>query len=169
MIKKCVVCGEQKEHAANGKCASCYQKEWRQTENGKASIKKYQQSDRCKASQEKYQQSDKGKETKKKNNHSDQHKRYIKEYNKTYHKSEAFEAALKKYYYSDKGKETRKKYQQSDRFKEVQRKRLQRQACNILREAKRDAILEGRNIEDSILFDKEFLKNEMGISCQKKK
>ena len=107
-MKTCRICGIEKEdsffYVGYLICKSCsaeryksqrykYQKEYRQSEKYKESIKKYRQSKKGREASKKYRQSEKLME-------------YQKEYQKEYRQSEKCKDSKKKYRQSEKGRET---------------------------------------------------------------
>lgn len=114
VMKKCIICGKEFNARGNAKCCSpeCsktnelnYNKEYNQSDKGKARIKKYQQSDKGKAALYK------------------SHKKYIK--------SDKGKAANKRYRQSDKGKLTKQRYNQSDKCKEYQKEYTQNKIAEL--------------------------------------
>ncbi|MDP4201474.1 MAG: hypothetical protein Q8861_02175 [Bacteroidota bacterium] len=122
ITKRCSKCGETKpldqfskaSHKKSGyrcKCKACdqaYQKEYRQSEKGKAYCQAYRQSEKGKACDQAYRQSEKG-------------KAYYKVYQQEYRQSEKRKAYQKEYQQSEKRKAYQKEYRQSEKGKACQK------------------------------------------------
>jgi hypothetical protein len=92
---------------------ACGDKNYKQSEKGKKSIKKYNQSDKRKATDKRFNQSDKGKISR---------KRTLKKYMQSDKAKISIKRSLTKYQQSSKGKEVAKKHRQSDKAKETYKK-----------------------------------------------
>lgn len=103
-------------------CYSKYQKEYRQTERGKAAKKRHAQSKKGKAALKRYKQSKKGKTTDKRYAQSGKGRKTIRTARKRYKQSEKGKTAIKRQAQSEKGRATIKRHQQSEKYKATKKR-----------------------------------------------